>query len=148
MQQRFTESTRGVENEHRFALGAPELRTATPETGSRLCAMADGEVAIVVAGRREDWPGGTQTLTARNATREPNGTLWFGADLNPAGDQVWFRIDEEAISRMPGKTAEARGRQLVDALLNRTNLRLKCAINRFWVQVSETGDTFIEPLRW
>ena len=49
---------------------------------------------IVIAGTREDWPGGAQTLTPRDPTREPNGRiLWFGAALDADGSQqVWFRI--------------------------------------------------------
>ncbi len=31
-----------------------------------------------IAGTREDWPGGARTLTPREPTREPNGTLWSG----------------------------------------------------------------------
>ena len=54
--------------------------------------MTGGEMAIVIAGTRRDWPGGPRTLTPREPTREPNGTLWFGAELDPDGDQVWFRI--------------------------------------------------------
>ena len=54
-------------------------------------------MAIVIEGTREDWPGSARTLTVREPTREPNGTFWFGAELGPAGDQVWFRIAEEAI---------------------------------------------------
>ena len=69
--------------------------------------MTGGELAIVIEGTREDWPGGARTLTAREPTREPNGTFWFGAELGPAGDQVWFRIAEEAIGRMPEKTPRA-----------------------------------------
>ena len=48
---------------------------------------------IVIAGTREDWPGGAQTLTPRDPTREPNGRiLWFGAALDADGSQqVWFR---------------------------------------------------------
>ena len=68
--------------------------------------MADGELAIVIEGRREDWPGGARTLTPRDPTREPNGTFWFGAELDPdGGNQVWFRIAEEAIGRMPEENA-------------------------------------------
>ncbi len=61
-------------------------------------------MAIVIEGTREDWPGGARTLTAREPTREPNGTFWFGAELDPDpdGDQVWFRIAEEAVGR-PGE---------------------------------------------
>ena len=44
------------------------------------------------------------------------GPPWFGAEL-PAGDQVWFRIAEEAIGRMPEKTPRDRGARLVDALI-------------------------------
>ncbi len=41
---------------------------------------------IVIAGTREDWPGGAQTLTPRDPTREPNGRiLWFGAALDADG---------------------------------------------------------------
>ena len=54
--------------------------------------MADDGLAIIIEGRRGDWPGGTRTLTPRAPGREPNGTFWFGAELNPDGDQVWFRI--------------------------------------------------------
>ena len=50
--------------------------------------MTGGELAVVIAGRREDWPRGARTLTPREPTREPNGTLWFGADLDPDGSQV------------------------------------------------------------
>ena len=79
--------------------------------------MTDDDAAIVIAGRRDDWPDGPRTLKPRQATREPNGTLWFGAELDGSGDQVWFRIDQQSIGRMPDKTPEARGRRLVDALL-------------------------------
>ena len=42
---------------------------------------------------------------------------WFGAELDPDGDQIWFRIDEDAIGRMPEKTPAARGDRLIDALI-------------------------------
>lgn len=58
--------------------------------------MPDSEHAIVIAAAAEDCPDG-RTLTPRQTTREPNGTLWFGADLEREGDQLWFRIDEQAI---------------------------------------------------
>ena len=46
----------------------------------------DQRLTIVLAGTREDWPGGARTLTPRPPSREPNGrTLWFGAELDPAG---------------------------------------------------------------
>ena len=66
--------------------------------------MADDGLAIIIEGRRGDWPGGTRTLTPRAPGREPNGTFWFGAELNPDGDQVWFRIAAEDIGRMPAET--------------------------------------------
>ena len=69
--------------------------------------MADAELAIVIAGRRGDWPGGPRTLTPRESTREPSGTLWFGAELDPDGDQVWFRITAASVGRMREKTAAA-----------------------------------------
>ena len=113
--------------------------------------MGDAEGAILIAGRRDDWPGGSWTLTPRHATREPNGTLWFGAELDGSHDQVWFRIDEESIDRMPDKTREARGRRLIDALLagiRKCDLALERALNRFEVRVCDTGDAWIERLRW
>ena len=95
-------------------------------------------------------PGGARTLTARDPTREPNGTFWFGAELGPDGDQVWFRIAEEAIGRMPEKTPRARGARLVDALIVwiTPDRQLGPGLNRFEVRVSEAGDTWIERLRW
>ena len=57
-----------------------------------------GEMAIVIKGTREDWPRGTRTLTPHDPIREPNGrTLWFGAGLEPDGEQVWFRLDDERV---------------------------------------------------
>ena len=66
-----------------------------------------------------DWPGGPRTLPPRESIREPSGTLWFGAELDPDRDheQVWFRIAEEAIGRMPEKPPADRGWRLVDALI-------------------------------
>ena len=113
--------------------------------------MADAEEAILITGRRDDWPGGPRTLTPRKATREPNGVLWFGAEFEGSDDQVWFRIDEGSIGRLPDQTPEARGRRLLDALLTRvgkSDLQLRSALNRFEVCVSERGDTWIEHLRW
>ena len=109
--------------------------------------MADGELAIVIAGRREDWPGGPQTLTPREPTREPNGTLWFGAELDPAGGQVWFRITSEAIHRMREKTPRARGACFVDALITwmTPERQLGPELNRFQVHVlGEHGYLWIE----
>ena len=99
--------------------------------------MTSGELAIVIEGTREDWPGGARTLTAREPTREPNGTFWF-------------RIAEEAIGRMPEKTPRDRGARLVDALIVwiTPDRQLAPGLNRFEVRVSEAGDTWIERLRW
>ena len=112
--------------------------------------MTDAETAILIEGRRDDWPGGPRTLRPRQTTREPNGRLWFGAEFDDSRDQVWFRIDEESIGRMPDKTPEAKGRRLIDALLEqvrKSDLPLRSALSRFEVRVSVNGDTWIERLR-
>ena len=102
-------------------------------------------VAIVIEGACEDWPGGARTLTAREPTREPNGTFWFGAELAPEGDQVWFRIAEEAIGRMPEKTPRDRGARLVDALIVwiTADRQLAPGFNCFEVRVSEAGHSAV-----
>ena len=107
--------------------------------------MSGGELAIVIAGTRGDWPGGPRTLTPR----EPNETLWFGAELDPDGDQVWFRIAEDAVARMPAETPADRGYLLVDALIVwiTPDRPLEPGINRFEVRVSDAGDTWRERLR-
>ena len=113
--------------------------------------MADDSLAVVIEGRRGDWPGGPRILTARPPSREPNGrTCWFGAELDPDGGQVWFRLDEEAIGRMPERTPHDRGDRLIDALIVwiTPDRPLQPGINRFEVRVSEAGDTWIERLRW
>ena len=46
--------------------------------------------AIVIKGTYEDWPDGPRKPTALDPDREPNRqTFWFGAELTPAGNQVW-----------------------------------------------------------
>ena len=110
----------------------------------------DDSLAIIIEGRRDDWPGGARTLTPCTPGREPNGrTLWFGAELD-SGSQVWFRITTEAVGRMRETTPRARGKRLVDALLAwlTPERGLKRELNRFEVRVSEDGDTWIERLRW
>ncbi len=111
--------------------------------------MPANEQPIVIAGPGEGWPDG-RVLTPREPTREPNGTLWFGADLDREGAQVWFRIEEEAIRRMPDATPQGRGRRVLNALhvWLATDRPLRCGINRFEVRVAENGDTWIERLRW
>ena len=106
---------------------------------------------IVIAGTRGDWPGGTRTLMPRDPSREPNGhTVWFGAELDPDGNQVWFRITSEAARRIKEETPSARGDHLIDALLAwmTRDHQLRPYLNRFHVLVSDDGDTFIERLRW
>ena len=80
------------------------------------------------------WPGGARTLTPREPGREPNRqTFWFGAELDPDGSQVWFRITSEAVRRMREGDAVARGERLVDALLAWLTpaRRLGPEVNRF-----------------
>ena len=113
--------------------------------------MVGDELGIVIEGRREDWPGGARTLTPRAPTRDPNGSFWFGAELEPDGRQVWFRITGEAGGRMLAETPSARGQCLVDALIvwiTEDDRSLRPGINRFEVQVSETGEAWVERLRW
>ena len=114
--------------------------------------MSNGPVivpAIVIEGTREDWPGGPRTLTPLDPHQEPNRqTSWFGAELAPDGNQVWFRITVEAVRRIQEETPGAPGNRLVDALLawlsdNRDH-QLE-DLNRFQVYVSDAGDTRIEP---
>ena len=143
---------------HRFPTGGspvspppPAFRTTAALGANRSPARCGSSgPKIVIAGTREDWPGGVQTLTPRDPTREPNGTFWFGAELDPAGGQVWFRIAEETIGRMREKTPRARGTLLVDALIVwiTPDRQLAPGLNRFEVRVSEAGDTWLERLRW
>ena len=112
--------------------------------------MTGDELKIVIKGTRDDWPGGPRTPTPRDPCLEPNQrTLWFGANLDPDGIQVWFRIALEAIGRMREPTAEARGNRVIDAFLAglQPDHRLTRQINRFEVRVSDNGDTWIERLR-
>ena len=74
--------------------------------------------AIVIRGTREDWPGGPRTLRPLDPNREPNWqTFWFGAELDPGNEQVWFRITLEAVHRMQEETPGALG-----------NRRLLCGV--------------------
>ena len=106
---------------------------------------------ITIEGKRTDWPGGARTLLPRDPSREPNGqTFWFGAEIDPDGCQVWFRITSEALRRMREETPRARGTRLIDALLAwlPPDSQLGRALSRFEVLVSDDGDTWIERLRW
>ena len=98
---------RGPEGQgHSRGNGTPDNIAHTEFANDGRTPMLASEQAIVIAAAAEDWPDG-RTLTPRKATREPNGTLWFGADLDPEGDQVWFRIEEEAIRGMPRRNARS-----------------------------------------
>ena len=107
-------------------------RCVRPDMLQGSAVMTSGELAIVIAGTHEDWSGGARTLT--RARVQPNGTLSFGAELEPDGDHVWFRTEENAVGRMPAATPADRGRRLVDALTwsgSRRNRQLEPGINRF-----------------
>ena len=110
--------------------------------------MADDSLAVVIEGRRDDWPGGARLLMPCPPSREPNGrTYWFGAELDPDGRQLWFRITSEAIHRMREKTPRARGACFVDALITwmTPERQLGPELNRFQVHVlGEDGYLWIE----
>ena len=100
-------------------------------------------------GRAKTGPAAIGTLTSRDPSREPNRqTFWFGAELDPDGSHVWFRIASEAVRRMGEQTPRARGDRLVDALLawlmTPDRRQLEPDLNRFQVLVSDDGDTTIE----
>ena len=79
---------------------------------------------------RGDALGGVSVVTV---------TFWFGAELNPDAGQVWIRVAEEAIGRMPEKTPGDRGRRLVDALIVwiTPDRQLEPGVNPFQVRVSD-----------
>ena len=111
-------------------------------------AVNGGELAIVIEGRREDWPRGARTLTPHDPIQEPNGrTLWFGADLDPDGEPGV--VPDHGDGRRPdaGEDTSARGERLVDALLAwlTPNRQLGPEINRFQVRVWQDDDPWIEP---
>ena len=69
------------------------------------------------------------------------------------GEQVWFRIDEDAIGRMPEKTPTARGDRLVDALIvwianARTRAAYGRAVGQFlaWCEARGLGLAAVSPL--
>ena len=93
--------------------------------------------------------GPTAPGLCRRATPAENRygqTLWFGAEFDPDGSQVWFRIASEAVRRMKEQTPGARGDRLVDALFAwlTPDRQLAPDLNRFQVLVSDDGDTRIE----
>ena len=104
--------------------------------------MADDSLAVVIEGRRDDWPGGPRLLMPCPPSRDPNArTWWFGAELDPAGEQVWFRVTSEAIHRMREKTPRARGACFIDALITwmTPERQLGPELNRFQVHVLGAG---------
>ena len=112
--------------------------------------MTGGELAIVIAGTRGDWPGGARTLTPREPTREPNvDPLVRGRARSGRRPRSGSGIAEDAVGRMPVETPADRGRRLVDALIVwiTPDRQLEPGINRFEVRVSEAGDTWLERLR-
>ena len=95
---------------------------------------------IVIAGTREDWPGGAQTLTPRDPTREPNGRLWFGAEPTRTGASV---VPDHGGGRRPVSPHRPPPAWLMP------DRQLQPELNRFEVRVSNAGDdTWIERLRW
>lgn len=111
--------------------------------------MTDYDAEIIIAGTRRDWPGGTRTLTPRDPCRDPDGTLWFGADLGPDPKQVWFRVASEDVRRIRAETPRTRGDRVIEALLAWLSLghRLQDELTRFEVRVSDHGDAWVERLR-
>ena len=110
--------------------------------------MSNGP-AIVIEGTHEDWLGGPRTLTPLEPYREPTQTFWFGAELAPGDNEVWFRITYEAIQGMREDTPQTRGACLVERLfawLGEDPARQLDRRNHFLVLVDDTG-TRIEPLR-
>ncbi len=112
--------------------------------------MTDHSTRIIIAGTREDRPGGTRALTPRDPCREPNGTHGFGADLDPDAKQVWFRVASEDIRRIRAETPRTRGDRVVDARLAWLSPRHRPRrhLNRFELRISDQGDTWVERLRW
>ena len=108
--------------------------------------MTDHGPAIVIEGKREDWPGGTRILTPLPPEPQKPRACWFGAALDPDGNEVWFRITWEAIRGMKEKTPGARGEHLIDVLLAwmTADRQLVSEFNRFQVCVSDNGDTTID----
>ena len=105
---------------------------------------------IVIAGTREDWPGGARSLTPCDPCREPDGTLWFGADVAPDAKQVWFRVASADVGRMQAETPQTRGDRVIDTLLAwlSPDRPLQGNLNRFELRVSDEGDAWVERLRW
>ena len=111
--------------------------------------MTDNEstTAIIIEGRREDWPGGARTLTACKPERERDRqAYWFGAELDPDGIEVWFRIRLEDIKRMKETASRARGDLVIDALFDWMKLpNRQSDLPDFDVKVDCGGRTQVNP---
>ena len=116
--------------------------------------MTDDGLAIIIEGRCEDWPGGARTLMPRDPHRvRHKQAYWFGAEIDPGGNEVWFRVTLEATERMREKTRGERGRRLIDELLDwMKDHQLEPDLNGFRVLVEDDGEVTIEgtpsPLPW
>ncbi len=112
--------------------------------------MADDGLAIIIKGRREDWPGGARTLTPLPPLprgKPFRGAHWFGAELDPDRSEVWFRITGKDIHRMREKTPRARGARLIDELITwmtSDDRQLGSDLPDFEVKVSHDGNAWIE----
>ena len=91
-------------------------RRVRPDMLQGSAVMTSGELAIVIAGTREDWSGGARTLTPRESSREPNGTLWFGVSSIRTGDQSLVSSTRTPSAGCRRRRTGDRGRRLVDAV--------------------------------
>ena len=110
--------------------------------------MTNG-TAIIIDGTFDNWPGGSQTLMPLDPAPRPKpATLQFGAQVEPAGRLVWFRIDADDIRLLREDTPQARGALLVNALIvwldENPDPQLDAG-NTFHVVVCETRDVRVEP---
>ena len=74
--------------------------------------MTGGELVIVIAGTRGDWPGGPRTLTPREPNREPNGPHRIPGCSLPAlswGSPGFSEEDARQNCEEPRETDEHRG---------------------------------------
>ena len=109
--------------------------------------------AIVITGTYDKWPGGPRTLTSLDPAPRPGPTTFqFGAQVEPDGLPVWFRVDDDEMLLLLENTQEdtpaVRGARLVAALIawlsEDAEYRLEDR-NCFQVFVSDAGDTRVEP---
>ena len=102
--------------------------------------MTGGELAIVIEGRRGDWPRGARTLTPREPTREPNGTPLVRGRPRPRRQPGVVPDRRRRPSAGCGRRhPHARGERLVDALLAWLTPNRQAhdpSLNRFQVRIS------------